>query len=171
MNRRALKRAGDIEEARIRRRAVWFTCEPVEHGFRAGRRDLEHRSAIARRAPKQGGAVERAVDFYEASARVFTVSRATFETVEHGFRAGLRDREDCAARATSMTRAAPVFRRAVDRTVDIEEARVRVSAVVPAFETVEHAVFNTRTHSLRKRWAQRHAVSAAASCKHGNGHA
>lgn len=52
--RRAVERAVDIEEGRrIRARAVRFTCEAIEHGFRAGRRDLEHGSAIAGRPPSR----------------------------------------------------------------------------------------------------------------------
>lgn len=169
---RAVERAVEVEEARIRAVAVGFTGEAVEHGFRAGERELEHGSAIAGGASTMdGGAVECARALDEVCPWVFTVSRADLEAVEDVLRAGCRDREDRAAEATAMAWAAPVFRGAVERALDLNEwTRVRVSAVTAAFETVEHAVRWTRVRSFSRnsggRWARRRA-SASAPRYHG----
>src|SRR6202034_4051240 len=105
--------------------------EAVEHGFRAGGRDREDRSPIVG-TTDSGGAVEGAVDVEEARFWVSSVSRAAFKAVEHGFRAGGRDRKDrsVAVRAASGGGA-------VERAIDVEEARFRESAVSGAAEAVE----------------------------------
>ena len=66
---------------------------------------------------------------------VCAISRAALEAVEHGFRAGRRDREDgpvpCAV-------CAPIFGRTVERAIDVDETRKRISAVSrAAFETMK----------------------------------
>ena len=162
VRRRTVERAVGVEEAIFRADAVWFTCEAVEHRFRAGKCDLEHGAAVAgRNSAPDGGAVERARDVDDACPRVFTVCRADFEAVQHRFAAGRRDREDRAAEATSMTGAAPVFGGAVERALDPNErTRVRVPAVVPGFETVEHAVRGTHVRSFHRN--SRQAMGSAA---------
>jgi predicted transcriptional regulator len=95
----------------------------MEHGFLAGRRDWEDRSALGFAAPFKGRAIERTVNVEEARIRVFAVSRHA-EGMEHSCLAGRRDRDD-----GSIVVCAPTIRRAVERIVDVDEARIRVFAV------------------------------------------
>jgi len=120
---RAIERAADVDEARIWVFAVSRAREPMEHGFLAGRRDCEDRSALGFAAPFKGRAIERTVNVEEARIRVFAVSRHA-EGMEHSCLAGRRDRED-----GSIVVCAPTIRRAVERIVDVDEARIRVFAV------------------------------------------
>src|SRR5579863_678007 len=110
-------------------------------------------------APAGGRSVERAVDVYKARVRECTISRVAGKVVEHGFIAGSGDGE---YRSGASVR--PFNRRTVERAVDVDESGLGVPAVSrAALEAVEHAVRNTRTHSLRRccagGWTQRHAGS------------
>ena len=79
------------------------------------------------RPPEFPRAVERGADIEEGRLPwVFAVSRATFEAIEHGFRAGRRDRKDRSATATRAAVRAATRGRAVERAVDVDEARVWV---------------------------------------------
>jgi predicted RNA-binding Zn ribbon-like protein len=73
---RAVERALDVDEARIRICAVSRAAlEAVERGFRAARRNREEVSVVIW-APIVGSAVELALDVDEARIRICAVSRA-----------------------------------------------------------------------------------------------
>src|SRR5580658_4122399 len=104
----------------------------MEHGFRAGHRDLKDRS-VAVSAPAGGRAVERALEVDNASIRVCTAPRAGVEAMEHGFRTGRRDREDRSGPVCTA-----IIGRAVERALYVNEARVWIGTVSRAAEAVEH---------------------------------
>ena len=176
--RRAVERALEVDEARSGVFAVSRAArEAMEHRFLARRRDRKDRPFLLR-APFVGRAVERAVDVREARKRKFAV--LTVEAVEHGLFAGRRNREDRSTSGNAATNPARTRTEylccAVERAVDVKEARERPCAVCKAAaETVEHAVCGTRVRSLLRnsgtRWAQRHAASAAAAREQHSGNA
>ncbi len=134
----------------MRKCAVSRAAEAVEHGFLAGRCYLVDLSGAL--ASFIGRAVERAVDVEEACSWVIAPG-AVVEVAPYGFPAGLRETENRAATLRFGTPVATDKRRAVERVVDVDEARTRVLAVLrPTFETVEQAVRKTRVRSLRARW-------------------
>lgn len=168
VQRRAAKGAVKNGQARGTQ-AVMEILEAIERVLPTGTIRAEDGSAIATTAACRS-AVQRAHDVDEA--RIWAVAvRLALEAVEHGLRAGPRDREERSATPTCAAVRAPSDGRAIERTADVDETRIRERAVSrPAFEAVEHAVGGTHVRWLRResgrRWAQGRAVSAAAAREH-----
>src|SRR5579863_7646232 len=96
----AVKRAADIDQARIRNCAVARTAEAVEHALPAGRCDRKDRTADVRPAVFCC-AVERAANLNEAGVRLCAISRTT-EAMDRPC-AGRRDQKERALVAGTAT--------------------------------------------------------------------
>ena len=135
----SVERAADVGETPITWvYAISRRAETVEHFLFAVGRDAEDRTLVILAAFERR-AVKRALDVDESRHWVCAVS-AVLETIEYLLRAGWRDREDGPAAATGAAVRAPLFGRAVERAIDVEETRLRVEAVWVALETMEHGL-------------------------------
>src|SRR5580704_4569795 len=139
----AIEYAININQLRLRIGSIGTsTGETVQNGLLAACGYAENSSAAiftvaSEIAASARRAVERTIHVDQPGCRTASVRAArTLKCIHHFFRAGRAHAINC-----SIARRAPVLRRAVQRTVHVEQSRLRISPIGDALEAVEHLMF------------------------------
>ncbi len=135
----------------------------MEHGFLSGSCDRKDSPTMVARAisattANVGCTVEPAVYVSESCQRQGAMYPK--EAVQRGFFAGRGDFEEGA-----VVKGASICGHAIERTVDIDKARIRACAAAPR-KVIEDVVRTTRAvfhgRETSRRWSKRSAISTAA---------